>query len=138
MSELARFGVSLERDLLGPFDELCRKRGYGSRSEAIRDLIRSELASEQVLAAGECSGTLTLIYDHHKYDLARRIMEMQHESHDLIVAGMHVHLDHDNCMETLVLRGETMLVAQLAQNLLSCRGVKFGAFNPAPNGSDII
>lgn len=138
MSGLARFGVSLDSELLAAFDELCRIRGYASRSEAIRDLVRQALASEQWGKSGICGGALTLIYDHHKHDLARRIMAIQHDHHDLIVATLHVHLDHDNCLETLVLKGEAESVTALANSLISCRGVKFGVFNPAPDAKDMI
>ncbi|MBD5642269.1 MAG: nickel-responsive transcriptional regulator NikR, partial [Desulfovibrio sp.] len=87
--------------------------------------------------SGECSGTLTLVYDHHKHDLARRIMAIQHESHDIIVATLHVHLDHDNCLETLVLKGDARAVKATAQGLAACKGVKYGIFNRAPNGPDL-
>lgn len=138
MAGLTRFGVSLEQDLLEAFDALCERRGYGSRSEAIRDLIRSAIASDLWQQGGEASGTLSLIYDHHKHDLARRVMAIQHEYHDLIVATLHVHLDHDNCLETLVLKGCAKKISTLAQNLISCRGVKYGVFNPAPQGRDLV
>lgn len=137
MSGVARFGVSLEQELLDAFDKLCATRGYASRSEAIRDLIRSSLASEQWNQGGICSGTLCLVYDHHKHDLARRIMSIQHDFHDLIVATLHVHLDHENCLETLVLKGEARDLTALSQSLISCRGVKYGIFNPAPSGRDL-
>lgn len=138
MSKLTRFGVSLEQELLDEFDQLCASRGYSSRSEALRDLIRASLAETQWTKADSCGGSLTLIYDHHKHDLARRLMAIQHDSHGLIIASLHVHLDHDNCLETLVLKGAPADVTALAQNLISCRGVKYGVFNPAPNGKDII
>lgn len=137
MSSLARFGVSLEEDLLAAFDGLCQERGYGSRSEAIRDLIRSALASANWAKGGESCGALTLVYDHHKHDLAKRVMSIQHDCHDLIIATLHVHLDHENCLETLVLKGGAKPVADLAQSLISCKGVKYGVFNPAPNGRDL-
>lgn len=137
MSGLVRFGVSLEKELLEAFDRLCEAKGYSARSEAIRDLIRARLAEEQWGESGECSGTLTLVYDHHKHDLARRIMAIQHECHDIIVATLHVHLDHNNCLETLVLKGDVKAVALMAQNLAACKGVKYGIFNRAPNGSEL-
>lgn len=137
MSGVTRFGVSLEQDLLLAFDEICHERGYESRSEAIRDLIRATLADERWAKGGASCGALTLIYDHHKHDLARRIMNIQHEAHDLVVATLHVHLDHENCLETLVLKGEAARVESVARNLVSCRGVKYGIFNPAPTGKDL-
>lgn len=138
MAGLMRFGVSLEHELLDAFDEICHARGYASRSEAIRDLIRATLAEASWGQNGQGSGSLTLIYDHHKHDLARRLIAIQHDHHELIVATMHVHLDHANCLETLALKGDAKAVANLAQRLVSCRGVKYGVFNPAPEGKDLI
>lgn len=137
MAELARFGVSLESSLLDAFDNLCRERSYKNRSEAIRDLIRQALTDSQWGAGGSAGGTLTLVYDHHRHDLARRLAAIQHDSHDIIVATMHVHLDRHNCLECLALKGEPESVRALAQKLASCRGVKYGAFNPAPNAEEL-
>lgn len=137
MSELVRFGVSLEKELLDAFDRLCETKGYATRSEAIRDLIRADLAEKQWGETGMCGGTLTIVYDHHKHDLARRVMSIQHECHDIIVATLHVHLDHDNCLETLVLKGKTEAVAAMAQALSACKGVKYGVFNRVPNGAEL-
>lgn len=137
MSCLARVGVSLDEELLAAFDGLCARRGYGTRSEAIRDLIRRELNEEQWGGQGFCGGTLTLVYDHHKHDLARRLMAIQHDFHEIIVATMHVHLDHDSCMECLALKGDAENVRNLAEKLVTCRGVKYGVFNRAPNGGDL-
>ena len=138
MGKLVRFGVSLDEDLLGPFDALCTRKGYPNRSEAIRDLIRKELVLEGWQSAdGPGAGTLTLIYDHHKHDLARRIMQIQHDDHDIIVATMHVHLDHHNCMEVLVLKGDVARVRALADRLTSCRGVKHGSFCATTTGQEL-
>ena len=135
---LARFGVSLDEDLLEPFDALRARKGYGNRSEAIRDLIRRALVEEdwqnpQLMGAG----TLTLVYDHHKNDLSRRLTQMQHDEHDIIVATLHVHLDHDNCLEVLVLKGEPERVRRLADKLISCKGVKHGTFSGTTTGRDL-
>lgn len=137
MGILVRFGVSIDEELLESFDAMCANCGYATRSEAIRDLIRKELNERQWGESGLCGGTLTLVYDHHKHDLAKRLMAIQHDCHDIIIATMHVHLDHNNCMECLALKGEANAVRDLAQKLISCRGVKYGAFNRAPNGNDL-
>lgn len=137
MSQIARFGVSLEKELLGAFDGLCAAKGYATRSEAIRDLIRGALAEEQWAKGGICCGALTLVYDHHKHDLARRIMELQHRAHHLVIATLHAHLDHDNCMEILMLKGCASEIAELAKGIGACRGVKFSAFNRAPTGEEL-
>ena len=127
MGKLTRFGVSLDEELLEPFDALCAVKGYSNRSEAIRDLIRKALVAEEWQQAdGQGAGTLTLVYDHHKNDLARRLTQMQHDEHDIIIATLHVHLDHHNCLEVLILKGEAARVRALADKLISCKGVKIG------------
>lgn len=138
MAKTIRFGVSLDNALLERFDALCKKRGSPNRSEAIRDLIRAALVEarweeENALVAG----TLTMIYNHHKSDLAQRLTEEQHAYHHLIVTSLHVHLDHDNCLEVLVLRGEAGLLRELAHRLLSIKGVKTGRLTLGSAGQDL-
>ena len=138
MGKLTRFGVSLDEELLEPFDALCAVKGYSNRSEAIRDLIRKALVAEEWQQA-DCqgAGTLTLVYDHHKNDLARRLTQMQHDEHDIIIATLHVHLDHHNCLEVLILKGEAARVRALADKLISCKGVKHGTFSGTTTGQDL-
>lgn len=138
MGKLTRFGVSLDEGLLEPFDALCAVKGYSNRSEAIRDLIRKALVAEEWQQAdGQGAGTLTLVYDHHKNDLARRLTQMQHDEHDIIIATLHVHLDHHNCLEVLILKGEAARVRALADKLISCKGVKHGTFSGTTTGQDL-
>ncbi|WP_308598132.1 nickel-responsive transcriptional regulator NikR [uncultured Desulfovibrio sp.] len=138
MGKLTRFGVSLDEELLEPFDALCAVKGYSNRSEAIRDLIRKALVAEEWQQAdGQGAGTLTLVYDHHKNDLARRLTQMQHDEHDIIIATLHVHLDHHNCLEVLLLKGEAARVRALADKLISCKGVKHGTFSGTTTGQDL-
>ena len=138
MGKLTRFGVSLDEELLEPFDALCAVKGYSHRSEAIRDLIRKALVAEEWQQAdGQGAGTLTLVYDHHKNDLARRLTQMQHDEHDIIIATLHVHLDHHNCLEVLILKGEAARVRALADKLISCKGVKHGTFSGTTTGQDL-
>ncbi|MDR3358065.1 MAG: nickel-responsive transcriptional regulator NikR [Desulfovibrio sp.] len=138
MSGLTRIGVSLDEELLEPFDELCRRRGYFNRSEAIRDLIRKALVEEPGAGArGQGASTLTLLYDHHKNDLARRLTRIQHGEHDIITATLHIHLDHNNCLEVLVIKGETARMRALADRLISCTGVKNGAFSLILTGQNL-
>jgi CopG family nickel-responsive transcriptional regulator len=138
MSKLTRIGVSLDEDLLEPFDELCRRKGYFNRSEAIRDLIRKAMVEEGGLnAGGQGACSLSLLYDHHKNDLARRMTQIQHDDHDIIAATLHIHLDHHNCLEVLVIKGEIMRMRALADKLISCTGVKNGAFNLLLSGRKI-
>ena len=137
MGKLTRFGVSLDEELLEPFDALCAVKGYSNRSEAIRDLIRKALVAEEWQQAdGQGAGTVTLVYDHHKNDLARRLTQMQHDEHDIIIATLHVHLDHHNCLEVLILKGEAARVRALADKLISCKGVKHGTFSGTTTGQD--
>lgn len=132
MSKTVRFGVSLNTDLLDPFDELCRRKSYTNRSEAIRDLIRGALIQDDwKTMTGEVSGTLTLVYDHHTNDISRRLTEIEHSCCEIIVATQHVHLDHHNCLEVLILRGNAVKVSTLADRLIACNGIKHGVFVPA-------
>lgn len=129
MSDLLRFGVSIEDNLLESFDQLIAERGYATRSEALRDLIRDALVGgrlEKQHEAAEVLGSLTLVYDHHAHELAEKMSEVQHESHEMVVSVLHVHVSHDDCMEVIVLRGRAGEVRQLADALLSLKGVKHG------------
>jgi CopG family nickel-responsive transcriptional regulator len=128
MSNLIRFGVSIEEDLLTRFDELINQRGYKNRSEAIRDLIRDTLVQSQLgkIEDTEVLGSLTLVYDHHTRDLTERLTNLQHDYHELIVSVMHAHISHDDCMEMLMLRGKASRIKLLADSLLSLKGVKHG------------
>ncbi|HEY3739037.1 MAG TPA: nickel-responsive transcriptional regulator NikR [Bryobacteraceae bacterium] len=127
MSELARIGVALESDLLEEFDRLIERRGYSSRSEAFRDMIRGELNQMQVSSPEQhVIGTLTIIYDHNVRQLSEKLTGMQHEHHHEIVSTLHVHLDHDRCLEVLVLRGRAVGVQQIADRLVATKGVMQG------------
>ena len=139
MGQIVRFGVSLDAGLLTPFDEMCARRGYGNRSEAIRDLLRKALVEESWEQGGEERvGTLSLVYDHHCSDVSRRLTALQHEDHDIIVATLHVHLDQDNCLEVLILKGEPQRVRSLADRLCAMRGVKHGAFSVTSTGKGLV
>jgi CopG family transcriptional regulator, nickel-responsive regulator len=138
MGETIRFGVSLDSDLLDKFDLLCKEKSYQTRSEAIRDLIRSMLVQRQwENDDGEVAGTLTLVYDHHQSGLAQKLTEIQHDSHDAILCTMHVHLDHDNCLEVLALKGPAEIIKALGQRLISTKGVKHGHLVLTTTGQEI-
>jgi CopG family nickel-responsive transcriptional regulator len=127
MGELSRIGVAIDSDLLEKFDQHIAKRGYTNRSEAFRDLIRDELvavASES--PDSQVIGSVTLVYDHHVRMLSDRLTDLQHDSYHNIVSTLHVHLDHDNCLEVLVIRGKAAEVRRIADALISTRGVKHG------------
>lgn len=123
-----RFTISLEDKLGARFDHFIQERGYKNRSEAVRDLIRNKLDQDSLMRDdnADCVGTLTYIYNHHERDLSRRLAESQHQSHDLSISTLHVHLDHDNCMETVVLRGKVREVSAFAESTISQPGVRHG------------
>jgi CopG family nickel-responsive transcriptional regulator len=129
MSELLRFGVSAEDNLLQSFDGLIAGQGYANRSEALRDLMRDALVRarlEDHKESGDALGSLTLVYDHHAHDLADRMAEVQHDHHEMVVSVLHVHISPDDCMEVIVLRGDVRRVRDLSDSLLSLKGVKHG------------
>jgi CopG family nickel-responsive transcriptional regulator len=124
---LARVGVAIDEDLLQRFDVSIERRGYANRSEAIRDLIRADLVNEAVQSpATEVAGTITLLYDHHVRSLHERLTTLQHEFHGVIVSTLHVHLDPDNCLEVIVVRGSSHDAQMIADRLISIKGVKHG------------
>ena len=128
--KLVRFGVSLEAGLLESFDSLCAGRGYASRSEALRDMIRQALLEERGKQGdSQVTGVLSLVYDHNRHDLSQRLTQRQHDAHECIVATLHVHLDHHNCLEILVLRGKSSKISGLADSLRAVRGVSHGMFH---------
>jgi CopG family transcriptional regulator, nickel-responsive regulator len=126
MSSLVRTGISLDSELLARFDRTIAKKGYGSRSEAIRDLVRELAVSTDVAQNRVVVGTLTLVYDHHQPKLSERLIEAQHDYQGKVLATTHVHLDHRNCLEVIIVKGRGSEVRQLADQLLSLRGVKHG------------
>lgn len=127
MGELARIGVAIDEELLRKFDERNQRRGYTNRSEAFRDLIRDALIQERAEEPdAEVVGTLTLVYDHHVRMLQERLTEMQHEHYHEIISTLHVHLDHDHCLEVLVLRGRSASVRRIADRLIATKGVQHG------------
>ena len=127
MPVLERFGVSMEDDLLARFDELISERGYGSRSEAIRDLVRQELVKEEWADPNvEVVGTITLVYEHHEHELAKVLPDLQHQYHDCVICSTHIHMDAHNCLEVVIVRGVSSKVKVIANTLLSTRGVKHG------------
>ncbi len=127
MSKLKRFGVSLSTDLLDKFDELIENKGYKNRSEAIRDLIREDLISEEWRAGErETVGVFSLIYDHHKNDLSQIINNIQHDNLNIIRASTHIHIDHTNCLEVIILKGRSNEIRELTDLLSSTTGIKHG------------
>jgi len=135
MSNLTRFGVSLEEELLARFDRLITRKGYTNRSEALRDLIRENLVREQwELGTAEAVGTVTLVYSHDVRDLADKLTDLQHAHYTAIVSSLHVHLDPHHCLEVLVLRGKAKAIKAIADRLIGTRGVKHGTFSATTEG----
>jgi len=126
MSTLIRTGISLEQDLLEKFDLLIKQKGYGNRSEAIRDLVRDHFVQEEVASNKIVVGTITLIYDHHQPKLSEQLVSAQHDYKGQVLATTHVHLDHHNCLEVIILKGHGTEVKKFSDKLLSLRGVKHG------------
>lgn len=137
MKSLVRFGVSLDGQLLKDFDRLLARKRYATRSEAIRDLIRDELVARQWDENQETVGTITLVYDHHVRALADKLLDIQHRFNRLILSGLHVHLDHDHCLEVLVVRGKGKEIKTVADILIGTKGVKHGKFTMTTTGKGL-
>ena len=138
MKKLIRFGVSLEHHLLDNFDRHIKKRRYTNRSEALRDLIRDNLVGQEWNDDKETVGTITFVYDHHVRDLTGKLTDIQHDCHGQILSGMHVHLDHDHCLEVLVAKGKGSEIRKVADALLSVKGVKHGKLTMTTTGKGLL
>jgi len=134
---LIRFGVSLEQELLEKFDQRIKGKHYTNRSEAIRDLIRDDLVKKEWEDGKEIIGSINLIYDHHKRQLLDRIMDIQHDFHMNILSSLHIHLDHNNCLEIIVVKGDSKGIEQLYGKLKSSKGVKHTGFTMSTTGKEI-
>jgi len=137
MSELVRFSISLDQELVDQFDKHLLEKGAPTRSKALGDLIRKELVKKEWADGKEVAGSVTLVFDHHKRDLVQRLTAVQHDYHDLIIASQHVHLDHDNCLEIVVLKGLPSRVEALGNALESVKGVKHVALTMATTGKHV-
>ena len=136
MSRVERIGVSLESKLLAKFDTLIEKQGYQNRSEAIRDLVRQQL-SEKTLAnpKAKAVAAVCIVYDHHSTKLMEKLTSLQHSHLLKTISSIHIHLDHHNCMEIIVLKGTVGDINKVADNILSQKGVKLGKVNLIPTES---
>lgn len=138
MSDLQRIGVAIDGDLLGKFDDLISRRGYTNRSEAFRDLIRADLVNDVAQQpSSTIVGTITLLYDHHVRLLSEKLTSLQHEHHSSILSSLHVHLDHDNCLEVIVVRGRAGEIRAIADRLIAAKGVKHGKLTLTSLGQDL-
>ncbi|MFH1860490.1 MAG: nickel-responsive transcriptional regulator NikR [bacterium] len=137
MSNLVRFGISLDKELLDRFDTLIHTQNYSNRSEAIRDLIRESLVREEWIKEEEIAGTITLVYDHHQRELVNTLIDIQHDFHQIIISTQHIHLDHHNCMEIVVVKGKPKEIEELSQQLKTKRGVKHCSLGMATTGKEL-
>lgn len=137
MKKLVRFGVSLDHHLLENFDRVIARRKYTNRSEALRDLIRDHLVDQEWNDNKETVGTISLVYDHHVRALTEKLTDLQHRYHRLILSGLHVHLDHDHCLEVLVIRGKGSEIRTVADALISTKGVKHGKLTMTTTGKGL-
>ncbi len=138
MSNLIRFGVSINEGLLVQFDKIIEQKGYNNRSEAIRDLIRNQMVElEWEKDEEEVAGTVTLIYDHHVRGLSELLLQIQHDFHNLILSTMHLHLDHHNCLEVLAVKGPAKDVRRISERLISVKGVKHGKLSITTTGKNL-
>lgn len=133
-----RIGISLDSKLLKQFDKLIKSRGYSNRSEAVRDLIREKLLEQEWAApVRETVAAVFLVYEHDAMNLSERLTHAEHSAFHYIVSTMHIHMDHDNCLEIIILRGPGKQIKKLADQLISLRGVKHGRFIPGTTGRKI-
>lgn len=135
---VTRFSVSLPLQLARQLDQMAREKGYTNRSLAVADMIRAQLVEHrQRLGDQEIAGTITLVYDHHKPHLQATLTDLQHDHHEVIISTLHVHLDHDNCLEVLVVRGQAGRIKRIADELIAAKGVKHGKLTVTSTGRDL-
>ena len=133
-----RFTVSVPGDLLRQFDEMVKQKSYQNRSLAIADQMRESLVEHrQNLGTQEIAGTITLLYDHHKQHVQATLTDIQHDHHEVIISTLHVHLDHHNCLEVLVVRGKAGTIKKIADELIAAKGVKHGKLTVTSSGKDL-
>ncbi|MEI8243485.1 MAG: nickel-responsive transcriptional regulator NikR [bacterium] len=137
-ASLSRFSLSMPADLACQLDAMVKAKGYANRSQAVAELVRSRLvecaaeAGDQVIA-----GTITLVYDHHKHNIQGLLTDIQHDHAAVLIATLHVHLDHHNCMEVLAVRGRARDVRQVADQLIAAKGVRHGRLTVTTTGEHL-
>ncbi len=137
MPEVFRFGISLPKVLIDKFDKLIREKNYTNRSKAFGDLIRQELIKKEWLEDKEIAGAVILIYDHHKRELLNKITDIQHNFQKIIISTQHIHLDHNNCLEIVAVKGAPKEAQKLADTLKSTKGVKHATLSMSSTGKGI-
>lgn len=139
MSEISRIGISINEKLLREFDRLIAEMGYQNRSEAVRDLIRDRLVQKDWEEGDkEAMGVISIVYNHEKREMADTLVDIQHDFTDSIVSSVHVHMDHHNCLEVLIVRDVAKHIKKIANRLIGTKGVKHGKLTMATVGRDIV
>ena len=135
---VVRFTVSVPQSLAKQLDRMTREKGYDNRSLAVADMIRDQLVEHrQNYGDHDIAGTITLVYDHHKQHVQAALTDIQHDHHDVIISTLHVHLDHDNCLEVLAVRGKAGTIKKIADELIAAKGVKHGKLTVTTSGKDL-
>jgi CopG family transcriptional regulator, nickel-responsive regulator len=135
---VVRFSVSVPKELAKQLDQMTREKGYDNRSLAVADMVRAQLVEHrQNLGNQDIAGTITLVYDHHKQHVQATLTDIQHDHHEVIISTLHVHLDHHNCLEVLVVRGKAGTIKKIADELIAAKGVKHGKLTVTSSGKDL-
>ena len=135
---VVRFTVSVPQTLAKQLDRMTREKGYDNRSLAVADMIRNQLVEHhQNYGNRDIAGTITLVYDHHKQHVQAALTDIQHDHHDVIISTLHVHLDHDNCLEVLAVRGKAGTIKKISDELIAAKGVKHGKLTVTTSGKDL-
>ena len=137
MNSLVRFGVSLEKGLLDKFDRQIRQKNYPTRSKALSDLIRENIVRKEWVAGKKVAGTISLVFNHHRRELVKKLTNIQHDYHQMIISTQHIHLDHDNCLEVIIVKGKSKEIERLAQKLKATKGVIHTSLNMTTTGKEI-
>ncbi len=137
IENVTRFSISLPPSLLRQLDQMSAEKGYANRSLAVADMIRNQLVEHrQKTGTEDIAGTITLVYDHHKRHLQSTLTDIQHDHHDVILSTVHVHLDHHNCLEVLLVRGPGHVIRKIADALITAKGVKHGKLTVTTTGKE--
>ena len=134
---LVRFSVSIDKELVEAFDALAQAQGYANRSEAVRDALRSQLVRREWEQGDEVAGVITLLYDHHRHGVSEALTEIQHHALAQVISATHVHVDADNCLEFVAVKGEARAIEKLADRMISLKGVKHGALTATSTGTKL-
>ena len=136
-ARLCRFSISMAGDLVGQLDDMVKAKGYANRSQAVADMVRARLVEHNSQVGNrDIAGTITLVYDHHKPHLQAALTDIQHDHHNVIISTLHVHLDHHNCLEVLVVRGKAPVIKKIADELLATKGVIHGKLTITTTGKE--